>query len=202
MSSSCEQNDVSSGSGVTVSKAPIVNGHHDDNDEDSASDMSTDTSSSDSESDELMCLTRNTNNVKPAPVLTNVEICQKAFINIYHITEKRIRYLRERLIVKSRFLAERKQKKIEETQRILSIAHDLGAGCQPLIAVLEKTNSLHLSNQIFAAIENDVFLLNNFFRHQLWKPEDISCVNLNLENKNDIMTQPLLQRLDTMPKLM
>lgn len=102
-----------------------------------------------------------------------VEVCQKAFMNMYGITEKRIRWQREKLILKSRILAEKKCKELEEMDRTLSLARSLGAGCQPLFAFLEKSNCLHLSEQLMGAIEDDVALVNNFFHNQLWKPEDI-----------------------------
>lgn len=102
-----------------------------------------------------------------------VEVCQKAFMNMYGITEKRIRWQREKLILRSRYLAEKKKKELEEMDRTLSLARSLGAGCQPLFAFLEKSNCKQLSEQLLVAIEDDVMLVNNFFHNQLWKPEDI-----------------------------
>lgn len=102
-----------------------------------------------------------------------VEVCQKAFMNMYGITEKRIRWQREKLILKSRYLAEKKKKELEEMERTLLLARNLGAGCQPLFALLERSNCKQLSEQLLVAIEDDVAMVNNFFHNQLWKPEDI-----------------------------
>lgn len=102
-----------------------------------------------------------------------IEVCQKAFMNMYGITEKRVRWQREKLILKARILAEKKREELEEMDRTLSLARSLGAGCQPLFALLEKSNCSHLYEQLMGAIEDDVALVNNFFHNQLWKPEDI-----------------------------
>lgn len=118
-----------------------------------------------------------------------IEVCQKAFMNMYGITEKRIRWQREKLILKSRFLAEKKRKEVEEMDRTLSLAHNLGAGCQPLFALLEKSNCTHLSEQLMGAIEDDVALVNNFFHNQLWKPEDIMNKSIHLPNVDSFETE-------------
>lgn len=111
-----------------------------------------------------------------------VEVCQKAFMNTYGITEKRIRWQREKLILRSRYLAEKKKKELEEMDRTLSLARSLGAGCQPLFALLEKSNCKQLSEQLLVAIEDDVMLVNNFFHNQLWKPEDIMNKSVHFSN--------------------
>ncbi len=118
-----------------------------------------------------------------------VEVCQKAFMNMYGITEKRIRWQREKLILKSRYLAEKKKKELEEMDRTLTLARSLGAGCQPLFALLEKSNCTHLSDQLMGAIEDDIALVNNFFHNQLWKPEDMMNKSLHFASPDSLETE-------------
>lgn len=118
-----------------------------------------------------------------------VEVCQKAFMNMYGITEKRIRWQREKLILRSRYMAEKEKKELEEMDRTLSLARSLGAGCQPLFAFLERSNCKQLSEQLLVAIEDDVRLVNNFFHNQLWKPEDIMNKSVHFSTLDSCETE-------------
>lgn len=125
-------------------------------------------------------------NNTPCLKVKYVDVCQKAFMNMYGITEKRIRWQREKLILRSRYLAEKQKKELEEMDRTLSLARSLGAGCQPLFAIMEKNSQFkHLSEQLLIAIEDDVMLVNNFFHNQLWKPEDIMNKSMHFSTTFD-----------------
>lgn len=120
-----------------------------------------------------------------------VGVCQKAFMNMYGITEKRIRWQREKLSqkmeIRSQVLAEEyleeakeRRKEAEEKNRMLSVARSLGAGCKPLFDLMNETNCAHMFPQLLLAIGDDVDLVNNFFHNQLWKPEDMMDTSVDL----------------------
>lgn len=101
-----------------------------------------------------------------------VEVCQKAFMNMYSITEKRIRLQRERLITKSRFEAEEKRIEAEEMKTSVSVAKDLVASFRPLLmSQSDNAPITTLPSQLLSSIDHDITVVNNFFRNQLWKPE-------------------------------
>ncbi len=102
-----------------------------------------------------------------------IEVCQKAFMNVYGIIEKRIRWQKEKLILKPRYVAEKKKKELKEMDKTLTLARSLRTDCHPLFPLLEKSNCTHQSDQLMTAIEDDIALVNNFFNNQLWKPEDM-----------------------------
>lgn len=103
-----------------------------------------------------------------------VEVCQKAFMNMYAITEKRIRLQRERLITKSRYEAEEKRIEAEEMKTSVSVARDLVAGIRPLLmSQTDNAPITTLPSQLLSSIDHDITVVNNFFRNQLWKPEYI-----------------------------
>lgn len=101
-----------------------------------------------------------------------VEVCQKAFMNMYSITEKRIRLQRERLITKSRYEAEEKRIEAEEMKTSVSVAKDLVASFRPLLmSQSDNAPITSLPSQLLSSIDHDITVVNNFFRNQLWKPE-------------------------------
>ncbi|XP_054285554.1 uncharacterized protein LOC129002067 [Macrosteles quadrilineatus] len=108
------------------------------------------------------------------PAGKTVEVCQKAFMNMYSITEKRIRLQRERLIIKSRYEAEERRIEAEEMKTSVSVARDLVAGIKPLLmSQTENATITSLPSQLLSSIDHDITVVNNFFRNQLWKPEYI-----------------------------
>ncbi|XP_075224977.1 uncharacterized protein LOC142326389 [Lycorma delicatula] len=122
-----------------------------------------------------------------------VEVCQKAFMNMYAITEKRIRLQREKLILKSRIDAGMPMNdNIKEGTPPLW-THDLIAELGPLLMNKEilanissfGNNSLppDIPTKILLAIDNDISIVSNFFCNQLWKPEYIGCDKL-AQNKS------------------
>uniref|UniRef100_A0A1B6CT33 Uncharacterized protein n=1 Tax=Clastoptera arizonana TaxID=38151 RepID=A0A1B6CT33_9HEMI len=115
-----------------------------------------------------------------------VEVCQKAFMNMYAITEKRVRLQREKLILKSRHEAEEKRIEAEEMQTSMSVARDLVAGARPLL-INQSDNTLveSLPNHLLSSIDHDIAVVNNFFRHQLWKPEYIGFSRNLIANANN-----------------
>lgn len=129
-----------------------------------------------------------------------VGVCQKAFMNMYGITEKRIRWQREKLLqkleIKSQVLAEERleeakerRKEAEEKNRVLSVARSLGAGCKPLFDLMTKTNCDHMFPQLLLAIVDDVDLVNNFFHNQLWKLEDMTDASMDVASSISIETE-------------
>lgn len=129
-----------------------------------------------------------------------VGVCQKAFMNMYGITEKRIRWQREKLLqkmeMKSQVLAEERleeakerRKEAEEKNRQLSVARSLGAGCKPLFDLMAKMNCNHMFQQLLLAIVDDVDLVNNFFDNQLWKLEDMMDTSADPASSSAIETE-------------
>ncbi|XP_022192359.2 uncharacterized protein LOC111050355 [Nilaparvata lugens] len=105
-----------------------------------------------------------------------VEVCQKAFMNMYTITEKRVRFLREKLIMKSRQNVKNDTTPataphIDEIETAYSLAkYMLSTFASPL----SHNNSANISQQtILSSIDRDITLVNNFFFDQLWKLEEI-----------------------------
>nr|XP_018905487.1 PREDICTED: uncharacterized protein LOC109036032 [Bemisia tabaci] len=127
---------------------------------------------------------------KPEEHKDTVDICQKAFMNIFAITEKRVRLQRERIIDELRFMAEKRKAEQEEMENSINVARELAAGCRPLLHFMDKSNQSNripsLPNKLLMAIDNDLTLVNNFFRNQLWKPENFNkrykCDDSQLEH--------------------
>lgn len=95
-------------------------------------------------------------------------------MNMYSITEKRIRLQRERLITKSRYEAEEKRIEAEEMKTSVSVAKDLVASIRPLLMKQSDNAPITtLPSQLLSSIDHDITVVNNFFRNQLWKPEYI-----------------------------
>ncbi|KAL1129188.1 hypothetical protein AAG570_013718 [Ranatra chinensis] len=90
-----------------------------------------------------------------------VEVCQKAFMNVYGITEKRIRLQREKLIAKLR----------NDTIESMSQAcEDKGSNDET-----DKSEPVPsaTTNKDAGITQFDIALVDRFFRNQLWKPEYI-----------------------------
>jgi len=100
--------------------------------------------------------------------IKTAEVCQKAFMNVYGITEKRIRLQREKLITQLRndtlesIGANPTTLKSQPTQ---TVAKEIPP--PPALIPLEPMDS----------ISYDISLVNNFFQNQLWKPEYIGISN-------------------------
>lgn len=130
--------------------------------------------------------------VTKLPPVKTVEVCQKAFMNMYAITEKRVRLQREKLIMKSRHEAEERRIEAEEMQTSVSVARDLAAGViRPLLLSQSgntDTTPVTLPSQILSSIDHDIAVVNNFFRNQLWKPEYIGCDKYSHHSTNSSLT--------------
>jgi len=100
-----------------------------------------------------------------------VDVCQKAFLNLFGLSSKRIKILRELLIIKSRQKHIKRMMEIEENQIEVYLVKNRAQGCLPLIAPFNTEESKHLSDRLMTAISNDINLVDNFFYNQLWKPE-------------------------------
>ncbi|XP_050543670.1 uncharacterized protein LOC126906828 [Daktulosphaira vitifoliae] len=103
-----------------------------------------------------------------------VDVCQKAFLNLFGLSDKRLKTVRELLIIKARQKHMKRMMEKEENQIEVSLAKDLAQGCLPLMALFNKEDSKKVSDQLMTAISNDINLVNNFFCNQLWKPEYIN----------------------------
>lgn len=96
-----------------------------------------------------------------------VDVCQKAFINIFGISSSRIKVLRELLIIKVRQNHIKHMMKNEGNQLEVYVTQLHFA--KNSITSQENTNGL--IDQLIPAISNDIILINDFFDNQLWKPE-------------------------------
>jgi len=103
-----------------------------------------------------------------------VDVCQKAFINLFGLSDKRLKTVRELLIVKARRKYMKRMMEKEENQIEVSLAKGLAESCLPLIGLFNTEDRKIVSDQLLAAINNDINLVNNFFCNQLWKPEYIN----------------------------
>jgi len=100
-----------------------------------------------------------------------VDVCQKAFINLFGLSDKRLKAVRELLIVKTRRKYMKRLMEKENNQIEVSLAKDLAESCLPLIGLFNIEDRKIISDQLMTAINNDINLVNNFFHNQLWKPE-------------------------------
>ncbi|XP_060857543.1 uncharacterized protein LOC132935102 [Metopolophium dirhodum] len=100
-----------------------------------------------------------------------VDVCQKAFINLFGLSDKRLKTVRELLIAKARRKYMKRMMEKEENQIEVSLAKGLAESCLPLIGLFNTEDRKIVSDQLLTAINNDINLVNNFFYNQLWKPE-------------------------------
>ncbi|XP_049778255.1 uncharacterized protein LOC126175481 [Schistocerca cancellata] len=104
-----------------------------------------------------------------------IEVCQKAFMNIFVITEKRVRLQREKLIVE-----------VMGTKGIPHVQHKrhphdvfttnklpLQSADEPVDMTIPR-NTTEVDVTILKEREHDIALVDNFFMNQLWKPEYIN----------------------------
>lgn len=97
----------------------------------------------------------------PNPGTRNVEVCQKAFMHMFAITEKRVRLQREKLIAK-----------VKADQRE---DDDLDLFTEAQMCELRRTTVFPIDFDAFRTeLDRDVAIVNNFFINQLWKPEYIA----------------------------
>ncbi|CAG2060338.1 unnamed protein product, partial [Timema podura] len=91
------------------------------------------------------------------------EVCQKAFMNIYAITEKRVRLQREKLISQTYLVS--------------------AAGEQPVVKFsdffnsptnLQNTQTPMTQTEYINNLNKDMALVDNFFMNQLWKPDKLT----------------------------
>lgn len=90
-----------------------------------------------------------------------IEVCQKAFMNVYGITEKRVRLQREKLIARLR----------DRSPPPMS----------PVNLLMDEDNS----GQVEEGEENEtlaIALVDSFFQNQLWKPEYIGIAKEKFEH--------------------
>ncbi|PNF39311.1 hypothetical protein B7P43_G16551 [Cryptotermes secundus] len=98
-----------------------------------------------------------------------VEVCQKAFMHVYAITEKRVRLQREKLIC---------QHGITPHTRSTCPADTVSRtqGQEPVnepIDLRRKRDPPSMIPILMKAPDKDIALVHNFFLNQLWKPEYI-----------------------------
>uniref|UniRef100_A0A224XUY9 Uncharacterized protein n=1 Tax=Panstrongylus lignarius TaxID=156445 RepID=A0A224XUY9_9HEMI len=108
-----------------------------------------------------------------------IEVCQKAFMNVYGITEKRIRLQREKLIARLRG---------DNPDRHFR-AGTIRAGSDETM-IYSKSNSIisqsNQSNQTSSSTgvhgdDDELSIVDTFFRNQLWKPEYIGIPSDKLQ---------------------
>lgn len=100
----------------------------------------------------------------------SVEVCQKAFINLFGISEKRLKTVRELLIIKAREKHMKRMIVKEENQIEVSLAKVLAQSCLPLMGLFNNEDRMKVFDQLLITINNDINVINNFFSNQLWKP--------------------------------
>ncbi|XP_063221394.1 uncharacterized protein LOC134530483 [Bacillus rossius redtenbacheri] len=126
-------------------------------------------------------LTSNDPPIKAGPSPKGVkiaEVCQKAFMHIYAITEKRVRLQREKLISELSFPPPvLPPPKVENNKPSVMLSD---------VFIKDLINSSHVMQyaQLNAAptaqseyirnLDKDIALVDNFFMNQLWKPELIN----------------------------
>jgi len=103
-----------------------------------------------------------------------IGVCEEAFTNLFRISDKRLKTVKELLRVKTgqkhmKRMIEKREKKIE-----LSLAKDLAQSCVPLMLSFSDEDKKKVSDLLLTAINSDVHLISNFFYNQLWKPEYIN----------------------------
>lgn len=131
-------------------------------------------------------------NSQPNHLINTVEVCQKAFMNLYAITEKRIRLQREKLILQTRSDA---GMPVDEKDLSTPLwAHDLISELGPLLMnkqILANISTFRgkslppeIPTKILLAIDNDIAIVSNFFCNQLWKPEYTGCDKISPNKKS------------------
>lgn len=98
-----------------------------------------------------------------------VEVCQKAFMHVYAITEKRVRLQREKLICQHGITPHTRSTCPADT-----VSHTQGQ--EPVnepIDLRRKRDPPSMIPILMKAPDKDIALVHNFFLNQLWKPEYI-----------------------------
>lgn len=98
-----------------------------------------------------------------------VEVCQKAFMHVYAITEKRVRLQREKLICQYGITP---QTRPECPSGTPSRTQDQEPVSEP-IDLRRKRDPPPMIPISLKAPDKDIALVHNFFLNQLWKPEYI-----------------------------
>lgn len=135
----------------------------------------------------------------------NTEVCQKAYMNVFLVPEKRVRAVREKLVASKRSVLEKEMAQTammnSELETAVMIAQDLAAGCKPLLQMLQNNQKIveeeehfDISSQLLNAIDSDIELVNNFFYNQLWKPEIFDFKN---GDKDDAEFKKPLNTMDS-----
>lgn len=98
-----------------------------------------------------------------------MEVCQKAFMHVYAITEKRVRLQREKLICQHGITPHtRSACPVDAVSRT--------QGQEPVnepIDLRRKRDPPSMIPILMKAPDKDIALVHNFFLNQLWKPEYI-----------------------------
>jgi len=98
-----------------------------------------------------------------------VEVCQKAFMHVYAITEKRVRLQREKLICQYGITLPTQPTRPTDTASRTQ-------GQEPVnepIDLRRKRDPPPMIPILIKAPDKDIALVHNFFLNQLWKPEYI-----------------------------
>ncbi|KAK9502468.1 hypothetical protein O3M35_011244 [Rhynocoris fuscipes] len=101
--------------------------------------------------------------------IRTIEVCQKAFMNVYGITEKRIRLQREKLIARLR--ADYPERNVH-----LGAVEDFGAANE-----YHSSGVSHRHQAEDEDYEDQLSIVDTFFRNQLWKPEYIGISSDKLQ---------------------
>ncbi|XP_069701220.1 uncharacterized protein [Periplaneta americana] len=104
-----------------------------------------------------------------------VEVCQKAFMHVYAITEKRVRLQREKLICQHGIAPRTRPVSPENTVSYKdgqAAVNEEWRGDQP-IDLRRKREPPPMIPLLIKGQDNDIALVHNFFLNQLWKPEYI-----------------------------
>ncbi|PSN33094.1 hypothetical protein C0J52_19413 [Blattella germanica] len=106
-----------------------------------------------------------------------VEVCQKAFMNVYAITEKRVRLQREKLICHYGIAPRIRPMCPSETPRLKAqeqISSPKQEDEQPIDLRRKRDPPPMIPIPLLMkAPDKDIAIVHNFFQNQLWKPEYI-----------------------------
>lgn len=130
--------------------------------------------------------------IKPGPSppeVKLVEVCQKAYMNVFAITEKRVRLQREKLIsevgARTIITIPRRQIKVGQIGEVglwrdepvtpPSVRQTARDYIDDTVNPIQQPLPTRQQQEIaLTARQHDIALVDNFFRNQLWKPEYIN----------------------------
>lgn len=107
-----------------------------------------------------------------------IEVCQKAFMNVYGITEKRIRLQREKLIARLR--GDNPERNLRGGT--MQTANDDAMKCSNSKLMMDQSIQANQTSSNTGIQEDDeLSIVDTFFRNQLWKPEYIGIPSDKLQ---------------------